>query len=389
MKLDFDQVIPLTWAVVCSPLWFIDFLVFGLNTVKVRNIYIVNRPLNLEWWTQASRVRMALSCETMVESLASTLCKVLLVSLDSNIPYMVKFIPAWIACVLNAVLCIQLDVRTDGVLLKPQFPFLAILSLKLDKISDFSWRLQFLPIWFLLILIFCCVFMFLINGSLRILPTNRRNALIALSIAALGASVMGIITLMKFSEYLDMKNKEQVSFSMVAIPAVLMQVLCLLGFLVFRIYTKIGIEALNQRQGDECVKRSKNNTVIQFIKSQTTILVRESGNLFRNTSTKILPQDFEETEKKEPIEEDECIICCDDDANNVLFECGHGPFCSSCSTKLAIQNVCPLCRASINVIGKLSNKSLIIGDNRYVMLDQVAILMRNAPETLTEDLEEI
>lgn len=90
----------------------------------------------------------------------------------------------------------------------------------------------------------------------------------------------------------------------------------------------------------------------------------------------------------------ECNICFENEGDHVLLPCGHGGYCHTCAHQLlasrAIARTCPMCRAPLTSIAKVSLNAKI-GEQACV-LRAFAVspiqTVQNTPSTLLPNLEQ-
>lgn len=119
------------------------------------------------------------------------------------------------------------------------------------------------------------------------------------------------------------------------------------------------------------------------------VFLRHSANLFKRlppstSQVAAAPraEDFDQASDSqlECVDDQECVICCEEGARYIVLECGHGNFCKDCCSGLAKLNLCPLCREPITSIGELDAKGLKRkdGGSTLVRLNSIAHINRSA-----------
>ena len=63
-----------------------------------------------------------------------------------------------------------------------------------------------------------------------------------------------------------------------------------------------------------------------------------------------------------------CMVCCEQNANVVLINCGHGGICQRCSASLkSLTNKCHICRAQITDMVEIDNETKQLAQVRCVI----------------------
>ena len=86
--------------------------------------------------------------------------------------------------------------------------------------------------------------------------------------------------------------------------------------------------------------------------------------------TTINPQQPNEHPNQDPPENNECLICCSNPSNCVIFDCMHSGVCSQCARAvLQRSSTCLICRQPIKKIAVVQKKS----DTEYLVTDEIFI----------------